>query len=99
MEKLIIIHRAGGWSRLWTVPVLYLLNLLLALDTLVAALLGFDPRLTITAGFALLARKDCKLCKKVCAVLDKLDSRHCADSIANWNGYKKWDRSMWNLDN
>jgi len=72
----------------------YILNVLLALDYLAAALIGFDPRMTISSVLALY-RKKCKTCKFICRVLDKIDSRHCEDSITNWSDFRKYDRSIW----
>ena len=64
----------------------WLLNILLALDFLLNALTGGDPEETVSSRIAKKQAKgkDCWICKQLCWLLDKLDKRHCSDSI-NWN--------------
>lgn len=57
---------------------LYVKNNLIAVDQLLNALLGGDPDETVSSRCG---KSGCRLCRLLCRLLDKLDYRHCADSI------------------
>lgn len=66
----------------------------MALDRLVAALLGFDSRLTVSSVLAVY-RPECRACRFLCRLLEKVDPEHCDDAILNWERYRLTDRSVW----
>ncbi len=60
----------------------YIKNVFLGFDLFVNAVLAGDPRETISSRIGKkTARGECKLCKFICKYLDKIDSRHCDNSI------------------
>jgi hypothetical protein len=60
----------------------YLLNLIYVLDLVLNTILLGDPDETISSRVAKKsARGDCKVCMWLCKWLDKIDERHCLDSI------------------
>lgn len=54
----------------------YAKNILRAKDKLAAALLGWSGRYTVSAECG--AAVDCRFCRAVCALLNRLDPGHCA---------------------
>jgi len=58
----------------------YALNVLISIDQLANALLGGDPDETISSRIGK-RRSTCRLCGWLCAVLDRIDQRHCSKSI------------------
>lgn len=58
----------------------YLINLLVAIDQGINAILAGDPDETLSsrAGKRI---KTCNLCRMLCLLLDKIDYRHCQESI------------------
>jgi len=88
----------SGFRRVAAGVGLYIGNLALAVSQALSAIIGRDPRLSLTQTLAMQARLDCKLCRHICAWLDRIDPGHCADSVANWSGERTWseyDRSLW----
>jgi hypothetical protein len=57
----------------------YLINVLVAFDQGVNAIIGGDPDMTLSGrmGRAVAANR-CKLCRLICWALDKVDKDHCA---------------------
>lgn len=54
----------------------YTSNIMHSLDSLLAALLGWDGRSTVSKECG---RSDCRFCRFICAVLDRvLEKDHCA---------------------
>lgn len=63
---------------------LYFINILVALDQFINALIGGDPGMTLSGrmGRAVAAGR-CTLCRPICWLLDKVDSDHCARANKN----------------
>lgn len=61
----------------------WLRNIFYALDLFVNALTFGDPEETISSriGKKQAKGKECWICKVLCKFLDKIDPRHCAQSI------------------
>lgn len=61
----------------------YLWNILVAIDRLANSALGGDPEMTLSGRMGrAIANGNCKLCKPVCWMLDKVDPNHCAKQAA-----------------
>lgn len=58
----------------------YLRNLLISLDQLANALLAGDPDETISSRCGK-RRETCRFCRWLCNLLDRIEYRHCEDSI------------------
>lgn len=56
----------------------YVKNVLIGLDQLANALLGGDPDETVSSRCG---KSRCRLCRVLCRMLDRLDYRHCAESV------------------
>jgi len=55
----------------------YLKNLFIAVDQLFNAIFGGDPDETISSRCG---KKEIRLCKLICLILNKLDKKHCLKS-------------------
>lgn len=56
----------------------YIWNILLAFDQLLNTFGGGDPDMTLSGNMGRkIAANKCYFCKKICWLLDKLDSNHC----------------------
>lgn len=65
----------------------YLFNILIGVDQLANTFIGGDPDETISSRAGkLVAKNECKLCKVLCWLLNKIDSNHCANSIEKDEG-------------
>jgi len=62
------------------------LSVLIAIDQLANALAGGDPDETISSRCGKRIAS-CKFCTMLCWLLDKIDRRHCKDSI-------EWDEGV-----
>lgn len=58
-------------------------NILVAVDQLVNTLLLGDPDETISSRCG---KRNCRVCRLLCAVLDRLDHRHCKRNIEEDEG-------------
>lgn len=67
----------------------WLINILYALDLLLNALTFGDPEETVSSriGKKMAKGKKCHICMALCWVLDKIDPRHCANSINPRQGH------------
>jgi hypothetical protein len=66
----------------------YLFNLAIAIDQMVNTLLGGDPDETLSSRCG---KSRCRFCKWLCAVMERFDYRHCAESIeADEGGDATW---------
>ena len=65
----------------------YFLNILISLDQLLNTFIGGDPDETISSRCGKIINS-CKLCKGLCFILDKIDPKHCKDSIEWDEGFK-----------
>lgn len=81
-------------QRIGAGALLYLLNWLLCLDFLLATALGFDPRLSVSAGLGIrLHRRPTSLLGKL---LPGAFKQHCLQSAAWWGyAYPAVNRSIW----
>jgi hypothetical protein len=52
-------------------------NVLLSMDRVMAAVLGWSGLYTVSAQCG---KSDCLLCKVVCWLLNRIDKNHCADA-------------------
>lgn len=68
----------------------WIINVLIALDRLVNALLGGDPRETLSSRMGK-ARERCPVCYWICRGLHWLDPSHCDDARNDDAG----DRAIW----
>ncbi|MDO8931477.1 MAG: hypothetical protein Q7U97_03705 [Rhodocyclaceae bacterium] len=59
---------------------LWLRNVLVGIDQLANAIAGGDPDETISSRAAK-RRQTCKACDWLCRILEKIDPRHCAESL------------------
>ena len=65
----------------------YLINLVISIDQLVNTILGGYPDETMSSRMGKhLVKKDCRLCKFICRLLNKIDPNHCIDSIEKDEG-------------
>ena len=61
----------------------YLFNILLSLDRLANTILGGSPEMTLSGRMGRdIAENKCALCKPICAVLNWMQSNHCAKVAA-----------------
>jgi len=58
----------------------YIWNILISLDQLLNTLLLGDPDETISSRCGK-RKSNCKLCKWLCYLLNKIDKKHCMDAI------------------
>lgn len=62
----------------------YFFNILIGLDQFVNALIGGDPDMTLSGRMGrAVAAGQCKACKVICWLLDKVDKDHCARANRN----------------
>ena len=60
----------------------YIINLLISIDQLFNTILGGNPDETISSRMGRhLLKKNCKLCKIICKLLNLIDKNHCIDAI------------------
>jgi len=65
----------------------YIWNLLISLDQLFNTILGGYPDETMSSRMGKnLMKKNCRLCKFICGLLNKIDKNHCIDAIENDEG-------------
>jgi len=73
----------------------YILNIAIAFDIFCNAVLGGDPRETISSRMGKAITEDrCTVCSFICRVLSRLDpesTKHCKDSIQFYVG--KWSKN------
>ena len=66
-------------SKIW----LYFFNILLSVDRFANSVLGGSPEMTISGRMGRdIAENKCALCKPICAVLNWMQSNHCAKVAA-----------------
>ena len=97
IKKLRDKHNKAGWPLvILTGSLLYLLNLALLFDIVVAGVLGVHPGLTVSAVLGFFS-KDYRICSFICKGLDKLDDDHCKNALPNWTTFAPWNRSVWRM--
>jgi len=65
----------------------YFWNLLISLDQLINTILGGDPDETISSRMGKrIVKRDSRICKIICMVLNKIDPNHCIDAIEKDEG-------------
>jgi len=65
----------------------YPYRILLAIDQLFNAILGGDEDETISSRMGKhVVKKDSRLCKFICSLLNKIDPNHCSDAIEKDEG-------------
>lgn len=55
-------------------------NVLLSMDRVMAAVMGWSGQYTVSAQCG---KSECLLCKVVCWLLNRIDPNHCADAASN----------------
>jgi len=65
----------------------YFWNLLISIDQLCNTILGGYPDETMSSRMGKhLVKKDCRLCRFICSLLNKIDPNHCIDAIEKDEG-------------
>lgn len=65
----------------------YLWNFLIAVDQLINTILGGVPDETISSRMGKrVVKKNCKVCKVICRILDLFEKDHCIKSIEEDEG-------------
>lgn len=65
----------------------YIWNLLISIDQLCNTILGGDPDETMSSRMGKhVVKRDNRLCKFICRLLNKIDPNHCVDSIEKDEG-------------
>ena len=68
----------------------YIKNNFIAVDQRVNALMFGDEDETISSrmGKHMILKKDCRICRFICGLLNKIDKNHCVDAIEHDRGEK-----------
>ena len=95
IKELIRLKRDGMiWQKVPAGLLLYVLNLILALDFALAAILGSDPRLSVSALLGIRLRKNPQ--HLILGKLPVMLKRHLLESASWWNyRYPPVNRSIW----
>lgn len=85
---------AHGFGRVLPGIWLYVCNVALGLDYLASALIGRDPRTTVSFTIGSQAMLGSRLCRAIMAIYPV----HFRAAVENWTGTRLWskyDRSLW----